>query len=63
MRTTLNLDSKMMLKAASITGIKEKTSLIHKGLQALIALESAKRLASFGGTEKRLRAIPRRKVA
>jgi len=53
----------MMQKAASITGIKEKTSLIHKGLQALIALESAKRLASLGGTEKGLRAIPRRKVA
>jgi len=63
MRTTLNIDSKMMQKAASITGIKEKTSLIHKGLQALIALESAKRLASLGGTEKGLRAIPRRKVA
>lgn len=63
MRTTLNIDSKMMQKAASITGIKEKTSLIHKGLQALIALESAKRLASLGGTEKGLHAIPRRKVA
>lgn len=32
MRTTLNIDSKMMQKAAAITGIKEKTSLIHKDL-------------------------------
>lgn len=63
MRTTLNIDGKMMQKAASITGIKEKTSLIHKGLQALIALESAKRLAALGGTEKGLRAIPRRRVS
>lgn len=63
MRTTLNIDSRMMQKAASITGIKEKTSLIHKGLQALIALESAKRLARLGGTEKGLRPIPRRRVA
>jgi len=63
MRTTLNIDSKMIQKAASITGIKEKTSLIHKGLQALIALESAKRLANLGGTEKGLHAIPRRRVA
>jgi hypothetical protein len=62
MRTTLNIDSKMMQKASSITGIKEKTSLIHKGLQALIALESAKRLASLGGTEKGLHPIPRRRV-
>jgi len=63
MRTTLNIDSRMMEKAASITGIKEKTSLIHKGLQALIALESAKRLASLAGTEKGLHAIPRRRLA
>jgi hypothetical protein len=62
MRTTLNIDGKMMQKAASITGIKEKTSLIHKGLQALIAFESAKRLSSLGGTEKELRPILRRRV-
>lgn len=63
MRTTLNIDSKIMQKAAAITGISEKTALIHKGLQALIALESAKRLARLGGTEKALRPIPRRRVA
>ncbi len=63
MRTTLNIDSRMMQKAAAMTGIKEKTSLIHKGLQALIALESAKRLASLGGIEKGLHAIPRRRLA
>ena len=62
MRTTLNIDNTMLQKAACITGIREKTSLIHKGLQALIALESAKRLASLGGTEKALRPIPRRRV-
>jgi hypothetical protein len=62
MRTTLNIDSKMMQKATALTGIHEKTSLIHKGLQALIALESAKRLANLGGTEKDLVPIPRRRV-
>ncbi len=63
MRTTLNLDEQILQKAASITGIKEKTALIHKGLQALIALESAKRLASLGGTEKHLRPVPRRRAS
>ncbi len=63
MRTTLNIDDQMLRKASQITGIKEKTSLVHKGLQALIALESAKRLASLGGAEKELRPIPRRRVA
>ena len=63
MRTTLNIDDQTLRKAVTITGIKEKTSLVQKGLQALIALESAKRLASLGGTEKTLRPIPRRRAA
>jgi Arc/MetJ family transcription regulator len=62
MRTTLNIDDRMLNKASSITGVKEKTSLVHMGLQALIALESARRLASLGGTEKHLRSIPRRRA-
>ncbi|HIO69089.1 MAG TPA: type II toxin-antitoxin system VapB family antitoxin, partial [Nitrospirales bacterium] len=41
----------------------EKTSLVRMGLEALIALESSKRLAELGGTEKRLRTIPRRRTA
>jgi len=63
MRTTLNIDDQTFRKAVAITGIKEKTSLVHKGLQALIALESARRLARLGGVEKALRPIPRRRAA
>jgi hypothetical protein len=44
-----------------LTGIKEKTSLVKLGLEALIARESAKRLAKLGGTDKKLEAIPRRR--
>lgn len=62
MRTTLNIDDKILTKASKLTGIQEKTSLVKMGLEALIARESAKRLAKLGGTEKRLRDIPRRKV-
>ncbi len=61
MRTTLNIDDKMLMDAARLTGIREKTSLVKRGLQALIALESSKRLARLGATEKSLRKIPRRK--
>lgn len=61
MRTTLNIDDCMLRKATEITGVKEKTSLVRMGLEALVALESAKRLASLGGAEKRLRFIPRRR--
>lgn len=62
MRTTLNIEDKLLDKAANLTGIKEKTSLVRLGLEALIARESAKRLAKLGGTEKELKMIPRRKA-
>ena len=52
----------MLDKASKLTGIKEKTSLVRLGLQALIAQESSKRLSKLGGTEKQLRAIPRRRT-
>lgn len=62
MRTTLNLDEELINKAFKLTGIKEKTSLVRRGLEALIALESGKSLAKLGGTEKQLRRIPRRRI-
>ncbi len=63
MKTTLNIDDKIMAEAARLTGIKEKTALVRRGLEALIALESSRRLAALGGTEKDLKAVPRRRSA
>ncbi|HQB29807.1 MAG TPA: type II toxin-antitoxin system VapB family antitoxin [Syntrophales bacterium] len=60
MRTTLNIEDSLIEKASQMTGIKEKTTLVRLGLEALIARESAKRLAKLGGNEKQLRPIPRR---
>ena len=62
MRTTLNIEDKLLARAAELTGIKEKTSLVRLGLEALIARESAKRLAALGGTEQNLETIPRRRM-
>ena len=62
MRTTLNIEDELLARAAELTGIKEKTSLVRLGLKALIARESAKRLAALGGTEETLAIIPRRRV-
>ena len=62
MRTTLNIDDKILEKASRLTGINEKTALVRQGLEALIARESSKRLAKLGGTEKNLRPVPRRKI-
>jgi Arc/MetJ family transcription regulator len=61
MRTTLNIDDELLDQATRLTGIREKTSLVRLGLQTLIAVESAKRLAKLGGSEKGLANIPRRR--
>jgi Arc/MetJ family transcription regulator len=61
MRTTLNIDDDLLREAQRLSGLTEKTAVLHAGLEALIARESAKRLASLGGTEKSLRPIPRRR--
>jgi Arc/MetJ family transcription regulator len=61
-RTTLNIEDSLVDKAARLTGITEKTALVRLGLEALIAAESAKRLAKLGGTEKQLKPIPRRRA-
>lgn len=62
MRTTLNIEDDLLAKASRLTGVKEKTSLVKLGLEALIAREGARRLAKLGGTEKALKDVPRRKV-
>ena len=62
MRTTLNIDDKILRKASELTGIREKTSLVRLGLEVLIAKESSNRLANLGGTENDLQDIPRRRI-
>ena len=61
MRTTLNIDDELLRRAAVLTGVREKTSLVRMGLEALIARESARRLADLGGSEKGLEPTRRRK--
>ena len=61
MRTTLNIEESLLDQASKMTGIKEKTTLVKLGLEALIARESRKRLAKLGGTEKQLKQVPRRR--
>jgi Arc/MetJ family transcription regulator len=63
MRTTLNIDDELLQKAGRLTGIKEKTSLVRLGLEALISMQSARRLAKLGGTERGLRPVRRRRSA
>lgn len=61
MRTTLIIDDDLLDRARKLSGLQEKTAVLHAGLEALIARESAKRLAALGGTQKGLRNVPRRR--
>jgi len=61
MRTTLILDDELLAEAQRLTRISEKTAVVHEGLRALIARESAQRLAALGGSAPNIRAIPRRR--
>lgn len=62
MRTTLNIDDELLIKAQRVSGLKERTALVREGLKALIERESARRLAQLGGTEPRLQPVPRRQT-
>ena len=61
MRTTLNIDDRLLQKAAKLTGVQEKTSLVRLGLEALISKETALRLVHLGGSEKQLKFPSRRR--
>ena len=61
MRTTLNIDESLLVRATELSGLREKTAVVRAGLEALVARESARRLAASGGTDRRVRPIPRRR--
>lgn len=46
MRTTVTVDDALLAKAAELTGVKEKSTLLREGLQTLVRVESARRLAA-----------------
>lgn len=51
MRTTITLDDELLASAHELTGIEERSTLIHDGLRALIQREAARRLALLGGSD------------
>ncbi|WP_404403233.1 type II toxin-antitoxin system VapB family antitoxin [Pelagibacterium halotolerans] len=52
MRTTLAIDDDLLAKARDLTGLNEKSALVREGLKALIARESARRLARLGAPSR-----------
>ncbi len=49
MRTTINIDDKLLLRAEAYTGVKGKTKLVNMGLKALVKEAASRRLAALGG--------------
>jgi Arc/MetJ family transcription regulator len=62
MRTTVALDDDLIKQASDLTGVRERSTLLREALKALIARESARRLALMGGSEPDLTAPPRRRT-
>jgi Arc/MetJ family transcription regulator len=58
MRTTVTIDDALLAKAAELTGVKERSTLLRDGLLALVRVESARRLAALGGTDPQASAAP-----
>ena len=61
MRTTLNIDDRLLDHAMRLTGLKEKTAVVHAGLEALIRRENAKRLIALGGSDPHARLPAKRR--
>lgn len=50
MRTTVTIEDDLLERAAELTGIEQRGPLLRAALEALIARESARRLAALGGS-------------
>ena len=61
LRTTVTIDDNLMREAQELTGITEKSAVIREALKALIALESARRLALLGGSQPEFEVPARRR--
>ena len=62
MRATVTVDDDLIDRAEQLTGIHERSVLIRSGIEALIARESALRLARLGGSDPDAAGSPRSRV-
>ncbi|ORM36881.1 type II toxin-antitoxin system VapB family antitoxin [Williamsia sp. 1135] len=60
MRTTVTIDDALLQRAAELTGVTESAALLRQGLQTLVRVESGRRLAALGGTDRSATSAPRR---
>ncbi len=55
MRTTITVDDALVEEARRLTGLKERSAVFQRGLETLVRVESAKRLAALGGSDPQAR--------
>lgn len=58
-RITVTVDEELLATAAKLTGVLDHDALGRLALQKLIQVESARRLAALGGTDKSAASAPR----
>ena len=58
----VKIDDNLLDRAANLTGIRDKAMLVRLGLEILISVKSAHKLAKLGGSEPELRSIHGRKT-
>jgi Arc/MetJ family transcription regulator len=61
MRTTLNLDERLVQQALKETRAKSKTEVIEMGLQLILEREARRRLKALAGKLPDLAPTPRRR--
>lgn len=61
MRTTLILKDDIVKQAMELTGITEKTALVHAGLMALLEQAARQRLIALGGMGRKSPTNPPRR--
>jgi len=54
-------EDELVVRAAVATGIADRDELVREGLETLIRIASARKLAALGGTDPRAKAAPRRR--
>ena len=62
MRTTVNLDERLIEQASRLSGLTDRGLLLREALTALIQRESARRLAKLAGSDPAMKTIPRRRL-
>jgi len=61
MRSTINIDDRLMEKARSLTGTRETAAIVRQALETLVRVEAGKRLIALGGTMPEAEAAPRQR--